>query len=35
MARLDSGATLRDCLNVDEHARRLARGEPSSLRFTV
>jgi regulator of RNase E activity RraA len=33
-ARLDRGDTLGDCLNVDEHAGRLARGEPSSLRFT-
>jgi RraA family protein len=33
-ARLDRGDPLRDCLNVDEHAQRLARGEPSSLRFT-
>jgi 4-hydroxy-4-methyl-2-oxoglutarate aldolase len=35
VARLDVGATLADCLNVDEHAGRLARGEPSSLRFTL
>jgi regulator of RNase E activity RraA len=34
IARLDRGAALRDCLNVDEHAERLARGEPSTLRFT-
>jgi len=35
VARLDRGDTLHDCLNVDEHAQRLARGEPSSLRFTL
>jgi regulator of RNase E activity RraA len=35
IARLDQGAALSGCLNVDEHAQRLARGEPSSLRFTV
>lgn len=35
VARLAEGATLGDCLNVAEHAERLARGEPSSLRFTV
>jgi RraA family protein len=35
VARLDAGATLGDCLNVAEHAGRLARGEPSALRFTV
>jgi 4-hydroxy-4-methyl-2-oxoglutarate aldolase len=35
VARLDDGGTLRDCLNVDEHAERLARGEPTSLRFTI
>jgi regulator of RNase E activity RraA len=34
VARLDRGDTLHDCLNVDEHAGRLARGEPSTLRFT-
>lgn len=33
--RLAAGATLADCLNVTEHAGRLARGEPSRLRFTV
>jgi 4-hydroxy-4-methyl-2-oxoglutarate aldolase len=33
--RLAAGATLGDCLNVAEHADRLARGEPSRLRFTV
>jgi|SRR5690349_4101657 len=33
--RLATGATLGDCLNVAEHAERLARGEPSRLRFTV
>jgi RraA family protein len=35
IARLDEGATLSDCLNVDEHAGRLARGEASALQFTV
>jgi len=35
VARLDHGGTLRDCLNVDEHAQRLARGEPTSLQFTL
>jgi regulator of RNase E activity RraA len=35
IARLDAGASLRDCFNVDEHAERLARGEPSTLRFTA
>jgi 4-hydroxy-4-methyl-2-oxoglutarate aldolase len=33
--RLATGARLGDCLNVAEHAERLARGEPSILRFTV
>ncbi|GAA4720068.1 RraA family protein [Phytohabitans rumicis] len=33
--RLAAGAGLGDCLNVAEHAERLARGEPSTLRFTV
>lgn len=33
--RLAAGATLGDCLNVAAHADRLARGEPSRLRFTV
>jgi 4-hydroxy-4-methyl-2-oxoglutarate aldolase len=32
--RLTEGATLGDCLNVTTHAERLARGEPSTLRFT-
>jgi 4-hydroxy-4-methyl-2-oxoglutarate aldolase len=35
VARLDDGGTLRDCLNVDEHTRRLTDGEPSALRFTL
>jgi 4-hydroxy-4-methyl-2-oxoglutarate aldolase len=35
LARLQAGGTLSDCLNVAEHAERLARGEPSTLRFTV
>jgi regulator of RNase E activity RraA len=34
-ARLDQGARLSDCLNVDDHVAHLARGEPSTLRFTV
>ena len=33
--RLAAGATLADCLNLTAHADRLARGEPSTLRFTV
>jgi regulator of RNase E activity RraA len=33
--RLAAGANLGDCLNVAAHAERLARGEPSTLRFTV
>ncbi|WP_327003645.1 RraA family protein [Dactylosporangium sp. NBC_01737] len=33
--RLAAGATLGDCLNVTAHADRLARGEPSRLRFTI
>jgi regulator of RNase E activity RraA len=33
--RLAAGATLGDCLNLAAHADRLARGEPSRLRFTV
>jgi 4-hydroxy-4-methyl-2-oxoglutarate aldolase len=35
VARLDAGGTLSDCLNVEEHARRLDQGEPSVLRFTL
>jgi 4-hydroxy-4-methyl-2-oxoglutarate aldolase len=35
VARLDRGDTLHDCLNVDEHAHKLARGEPTTLRFTL
>jgi RraA family protein len=34
-ARLEQGGALSDCLNVAEHAERLVRGEPSSLRFTL
>jgi hypothetical protein len=34
-SRLAAGATPGDCLNVTAHADRLARGEPSRLRFTV
>jgi RraA family protein len=33
--RLTQGATLSDCLNLTEHTDRLARGEPSTLRFTA
>jgi RraA family protein len=33
--RLAAGAKLGDCMNLAEHADRLARGEPSTLRFTV
>jgi regulator of RNase E activity RraA len=33
--RLAAGISLGDCVNVTEHADRLARGEPSKLRFTV
>jgi 4-hydroxy-4-methyl-2-oxoglutarate aldolase len=33
--RLAAGAGLGDCLNVAQHADRLARGEPSKLGFTV
>ncbi|MGI5243779.1 RraA family protein [Dactylosporangium sp. CA-139066] len=32
--RLDAGATLGECLNLAEHTDRLARGEPSRLRFS-
>jgi len=35
VARLDAGGSLRDCLNVEEHAARLAAGEPSTLRITA
>jgi RraA family protein len=35
IARLDRGSSLHDCLNVDEHAQRLARGEPTSLQFRL
>jgi regulator of RNase E activity RraA len=35
VARLEGGGALRDCLNIDEHADQLVRGEPSSLRFTL
>jgi hypothetical protein len=35
VARLERGGSLGDCLNVAEHAGRLAAGEPSALRFTV
>jgi hypothetical protein len=34
IARLEQGATLSDCLDIAEHAQRLARGEPSTLGFT-
>jgi 4-hydroxy-4-methyl-2-oxoglutarate aldolase len=33
--RLSTGASLGDCLNLAEHMDRLARAEPSRLRFTV
>ena len=33
--RLAEGAALGDCLDITGHADRLARGEPSTLRFTV
>jgi 4-hydroxy-4-methyl-2-oxoglutarate aldolase len=33
--KLAEGATLSDCVNLAEHTDRLARGEPSGLRFTV
>jgi RraA family protein len=33
--RIDAGGTLRDIVNAEEHAARLAGGEPSSLRFTL
>ncbi len=33
--RLAAGASLGDCLNLAAHADRLARGEPSKLRFTL
>jgi 4-hydroxy-4-methyl-2-oxoglutarate aldolase len=33
--RLAAGASLGDCLNLAEHVERLARNEPSRLRFTV
>lgn len=33
--RLTEGAALGDCVNLTAHAERLARGEPSTLRFTV
>jgi hypothetical protein len=32
--RLALGAALGDCVNLAEHTERLARGEPSTLRFT-
>lgn len=32
--RLAEGAALSDCLNLTTHTERLARGEPSALRFT-
>jgi len=35
VARLAAGGSLRDCLNVDDHAGRLAAGEPSTLRITA
>lgn len=35
VVRLDEGASLSDCVNVEEHAERLRAGQPSALRFTV
>lgn len=35
VAALSAGGNLRACLNVDEHAARLAAGQPSTLRITV
>jgi 4-hydroxy-4-methyl-2-oxoglutarate aldolase len=35
LARLAERGSLRDCLNVDEHATRLAAGEVSTLRITA
>ena len=35
VARLQGGATLGECLNLDEHVERLSRDEPSTLHFTV
>lgn len=34
-ALLETGKSLVDCLNVDEHRSQLQRGESSSLRFTI
>lgn len=33
--RMTSGASLSDCLNIDEHATLLENGQPTSLRFLV
>jgi regulator of RNase E activity RraA len=33
--RLAAGGSLAECVNLDEHAARLGRGEPSAMRFTV
>ncbi|MCW6007194.1 RraA family protein [Micromonospora sp. CPCC 205371] len=33
--RLAQGAALGDCVNLAAHTERLARGEPSALRFTI
>jgi RraA family protein len=35
LTHLSAGGGLGDCLNVDDHARRLAEGEPSTLRITA
>lgn len=35
IAKLDAGATLSDCVNVDAHTEALQRGEPSALSFLV
>lgn len=35
VSRLDTGASLGECVNVTDHVEALRRGEPSTLRFTV
>lgn len=35
VASLNAGGSLRTCVNMDEHAARLAAGQPSTLRITV
>jgi regulator of RNase E activity RraA len=34
-ARLSAGVSLGECVNLAEHTGRLARGEPSTMRFTA